>query len=131
MRRADFVELARGWIDTPWHHQASRKGVGSDCVGLVLGVMREAGLTTPSLPPWRRYPQGDEMLRVLDSLAARVTHQQPGDLLVFRVVIDPQHVGIMSAPGWMVHAHWGRRVAETTWYPDLLVASYHIPGVTD
>ena len=40
-RRADVVRIARGWIGTPYHHQASRIGVGTDCLGLVRGVFRE------------------------------------------------------------------------------------------
>ena len=35
------VRAARGWIGTPYHHQASVKGVGTDCLGLVRGVWRE------------------------------------------------------------------------------------------
>lgn len=32
---ADIVAAARGWIGTPYLHQASLKGVGTDCLGLV------------------------------------------------------------------------------------------------
>jgi hypothetical protein len=31
------VEIARGWIGTPYLHQASRRGAGADCLGLVRG----------------------------------------------------------------------------------------------
>ena len=36
-----IVAFARGWIGTPYCHQASLKGVGCDCLGLVRGVWRE------------------------------------------------------------------------------------------
>ena len=35
------VELARSWIGTPYVHQASVRGVGCDCLGLLRGVWRE------------------------------------------------------------------------------------------
>ena len=39
--RDEIVAHARAWIGTPYHHQASRIGVGTDCLGLVRGVCRE------------------------------------------------------------------------------------------
>ena len=35
------VAAARGWLGTPYHDQASVKGVGCDCLGLARGVWRE------------------------------------------------------------------------------------------
>ena len=39
--RKEALGIAYSWIGTPYRHQASRKGVGCDCLGLVLGVWRE------------------------------------------------------------------------------------------
>ena len=49
MNRQDVVTAAREWIDTPFHHQARLKGVGVDCVGLVIGVARELALVPESV----------------------------------------------------------------------------------
>jgi NlpC/P60 family putative phage cell wall peptidase len=38
--RKDIVAETRSWIGTPYRHQASLKGVGCDCLGLVRGVWR-------------------------------------------------------------------------------------------
>ena len=38
--RSLIVAEARDWIGTPYRHQASLKGVGCDCLGLVRGVWR-------------------------------------------------------------------------------------------
>ena len=35
------IAAARGWLGTPYHDQASVKGVGCDCLGLVRGVWRD------------------------------------------------------------------------------------------
>lgn len=36
--RERIIAEARGWIGTPYRHQAALRGVGCDCVGLVRGV---------------------------------------------------------------------------------------------
>jgi NlpC/P60 family putative phage cell wall peptidase len=38
--RAAIVAEARTWIGTLYHHQASVKGIGCDCLGLVREVWR-------------------------------------------------------------------------------------------
>jgi len=38
--RAAIVTEARRWIGTPYHHRASLRGVGTDCLGLIRGVWR-------------------------------------------------------------------------------------------
>lgn len=42
--RADVCTLARGWLRTPWHHQARIRGVGVDCAQLLIAVYAEAGV---------------------------------------------------------------------------------------
>ncbi len=37
----DIVEIARKWVNTPFHLQGRKIGAGCDCVGLVLGVADE------------------------------------------------------------------------------------------
>lgn len=37
---AEVIAEARGWIGTPYRHQGRRKGVGCDCLGLLIGVWR-------------------------------------------------------------------------------------------
>ena len=49
------MRIARGWIGTPYHHQASVRGVGTDCLGLVRGVWRELyGREAEAPPPYSR-----------------------------------------------------------------------------
>ncbi|HEX5998060.1 MAG TPA: NlpC/P60 family protein [Hyphomicrobiaceae bacterium] len=85
------VTLARTWLGTPYHHQASVKGVGCDCVGLIRGVWREVyGAEPQTLPGYTRdwaETQGHEHLlgaarRHLVEIAP--ANAQPGDVLIFR-----------------------------------------------
>ena len=39
---ARVIAIARSWLGTPYHDQASLRGVGCDCLGLARGVWREA-----------------------------------------------------------------------------------------
>ena len=39
--RERILSIARDWIDTPYQHQASVKGAGCDCLGLIRGIWRE------------------------------------------------------------------------------------------
>ena len=51
MKRAEIVLAAEGWIGTPYRHQASLKGAGADCLGLVRGVWRECVGEEPEVIP--------------------------------------------------------------------------------
>ena len=57
------IAAARVWLGTPYHDQASLKGVGCDCLGLARGVWREVVGSEPfPIPPysrdWGYYPSG-------------------------------------------------------------------------
>src|SRR6478752_1062671 len=51
------LQEARLWLNTPYQHQASLRGVGCDCLGLVRGVWRalvgkEPERAPPYAPDW-------------------------------------------------------------------------------
>ena len=55
LTRDAIAAAARGWVGTPYHHQASCKGVGCDCLGLIRGLWRElCGPEPESLPAYTR-----------------------------------------------------------------------------
>jgi len=51
MQRETIVAEARQWLATPYMHQASVKGQGADCLGLVRGVWRKLYGTEPERVP--------------------------------------------------------------------------------
>ena len=53
--RRDVVAAARAWIGTPYRHQASAKGVGCDCLGLVRGVYAEIVGRVPEPPAYPKF----------------------------------------------------------------------------
>ncbi|HWW12917.1 MAG TPA: peptidase P60, partial [Brevundimonas sp.] len=46
-----MLAAARSWLGTPYRHQASMKGQGADCLGLVRGVWREVVGAEPEATP--------------------------------------------------------------------------------
>ena len=75
--RRVVIAAARGWLGTPYHDQASVKGVGCDCLGLVRGVWRELyGAEPLPLPPYSR-DWGETGTR--EPLAEAARHGDAGD----------------------------------------------------
>lgn len=132
---------ARSWIGTPYRHQASLKGVGCDCLGLVRGVWRatvgvEPEPVPPYAPDWAEAASGEPLVEAaLRHLTAidRGTFGQ-GDILLFRwrAGAAAKHAAIVTAPDLMVHAHDGAAVAEVViapWWRRRLAYAFRFPGV--
>ncbi len=121
MTRSSIVAEARRWIGTPYHHQASVRGVGCDCLGLLRGVYRAFHHREPEpvpaySPDWAE-AEGRETLAQAASrhmIAVRGRKFRPGDVLLFRwrAHLPAKHAAIAASPGTMVHAHDGAVVAE-------------------
>ena len=119
------VAAARGWIGTPYRHQASCRAVGCDCLGLVRGVWREVMGAEPERPPaytpdWAEATGEERMLAAAARHMVRVeAGAQPGDVLLFRMLErgPAKHAAILVsdrlAGGTVVHAYSGHGVCET------------------
>lgn len=141
--RAAIVAAARGWLGTPYRHQASLRHVGCDCLGLVRGVWREVmGVepeAVPSYAPDWAEAAGVETLahaaqRHLDIVAC--ADAQAGDVVLFRwrAACVAKHAAILTAPAMMIHAHDGIAVCEVPlsgWWRRRMAFAFRFPGVTD
>ncbi|PWR03043.1 peptidase [Meridianimarinicoccus roseus] len=119
------VQIARRWIGTPYRHQASCAGAGSDCLGLLRGVWRELyGAEPEVIPPYSRdwaEPQGHEALwkAARRRLVPRpLSGEAVGDILLFRMREGciAKHLGLQSniGPGArFVHAYERHGVVES------------------
>lgn len=128
------IRATLGWMGTPYHHQASVKGVGCDCLGLARGVWREIVGPEPldawggSVPAYSR-DWGEVSRREVLAEAARavglieipVADATPGALILFRMLPKSvaKHCGILVSETEFVHARDGRRVMrcnyDRTW----------------
>lgn len=120
-----IVREARGWIGTPYCHQASCKGAGTDCLGLLRGIWRELMGAEPEMPPAYSMDWGELTVdEVLWRAAARhlrgktLTAEAPGDILLFRMRSGAvaKHLGVaarLGADASFIHAYSGHAVLES------------------
>ena len=151
---AAVLAIARAWIGTPYLHQASAQGVGSDCLGLARGFWRALHRGEPfEVPPCSR-DWGEAGGREVLPAAARafmieipLDEAGPGALILFRTGAGApaKHCGGLGAsvirPS-LIHAYdrsgvveepfstaWARRAAFAFLIPASTVA-YSAPDST-
>ena len=141
--RIEIVGAARSWIGTPYRHQASVKGAGCDCLGLLRGVWREVMGPEPEAPPpytadWAEAPgicneaMADAAHRHLHAIP--IVNAGAGDALLFRMRRHgpAKHIAILSGPDRMIHAWSGHAVTEThlgRWWRSRAAFAFRFPGV--
>lgn len=133
------VAVARGWLGTPYHDQASLRGVGCDCLGLARGVWREVvGAESFPIPPysrnWGETGQHEVLAEGVRRMMAEVfiADATPGALVLFRMTprAIAKHVGILTTTGSFIHSYerlgvieevltptWRRRIAFAFLFP--------------
>ncbi len=134
-----IITAARGWIGTPYRHQASLKHVGCDCLGLVRGVWREVYHAEPEPAPayssdWAEAGGGEQL-----AAAARrhMWEVDPldfagGDLLLFRWKpwLPAKHLSIATHDKAMIHAQEGAHVGEvplSSWWRKRVAFVFRFP----
>jgi NlpC/P60 family putative phage cell wall peptidase len=148
-----ITQEARSWIGTRFHHQGRVKAAaghrgGCDCIGLVIGVAENLGITLgQGLAPcqidcsdYGRYPDGKKLQHMLARYLQEIPIATivPGDIILFRFEDNPQHVAIASDYGigtlGIIHCyaqvrkvvehhldqHWQRRIVAAYRFPVLL-----------
>lgn len=130
MDGARIVAAARAWIGTPYRHQASRKGVGADCLGLVRGVFAEvtgraAEAPAPYARDWAERAGAERLLIAAERHCGAPLlfgEAEPGDILVFRwqAGCAAKHAGILSDQTHFIHAYEQVGVVESALTPSWL-----------
>lgn len=148
MRSAALAE-ARRWLGTPYRHQASVRGEGADCLGLVRGIWRAVIGPEPEAPPpyapdWAETGGAETLLEAARRRLVEIepAEAQPGDVLLFRMspAAAVKHCAVLSAAPAaggppepkMIHAYWGRSVVESwmgPWWARRRAAAFTWPDV--
>jgi len=140
--RQEIVVEARRWLGTPYVHQASVRGAGTDCLGLLRGVWRAVMGHEPEAVPvysmdWSE-PQREERMwaaarrHLVEKDAANMA---AGDVLLFRMRETgvAKHLGIVSQTRPVlrfIHAYSGHGVVEnalSTPWRRRVVACFEFP----
>jgi NlpC/P60 family putative phage cell wall peptidase len=92
---------AEEWVGTPFHWQASAKGRGCDCKGLIAGVARavgraEADSVEAIAADYGKFVPVPRLKAGLARLFDRVAERQPGDVLLLRMGGVAQHLAIYA-----------------------------------
>lgn len=107
-----IVAEARSWIGTPFRWQASVKGAGCDCKGLVAGVARELGLPegrtfAARVHSYRHDFSPDDLFAGLQASMLQTDAPGAGDVIALEIgaVRGPRHLGILTGDGRMIHCY--------------------------
>lgn len=135
-----IVAEAASWVGTPYRHQASLKGVGCDCLGLVRGVWRTIhGVEPEPVPAYTQDWAEAAGRETLAEAARRHMRMVPrgeagaGDILLFRwrENLPAKHAAILVDAARFVHAQQGAAVAFaalTPWWRRRLAFVFRFPG---
>lgn len=135
-----IIELAREWIGTPYHHQASVKGVGCDCIGLVRGVFAELYGYMPFVPPyswdWGDANGNEDLIaagfRYLEPV--KLSDMMPGDVIAIRWkrARVAKHVLLLTESARAIHAYNKAPVTEiylNEWWLTKIALVFRFPEV--
>jgi NlpC/P60 family putative phage cell wall peptidase len=137
-----IVDEVETWRGTPYHHQAAKKGIGTDCLGLLRGVYANLHGNIPEAPPPYSPHWGEADDRELLLSAAR-RHLLPvvydkwkkGDVLIFRVknAVSAKHCAIALDEKRMIHAiaRYGVISTGISEWESKIAGVFSFPGVID
>lgn len=139
VEQCSIVRIARTWIGTPYHHQASCKGVGTDCLGLVRGVYRELYGMEPEVPPpysadWAEASGRETLLEAASRhfVATADERMREGDVIAFRIRREAcaKHLAILTSTTTMIHAIETSGTVEvplSQWWRRRIAAAFRFP----
>jgi cell wall-associated NlpC family hydrolase len=116
----EFIDQVRTYIDVPFFH-TGRDRNGLDCVGLFIAAAHDLGMFVYDDRNYTRDIDAEYLKRHLLVVCnwIEVGDEKPGDLLLFEVMKNPQHVGVLTANRTMIHTYeWpggGGKVTETVY----------------
>ncbi len=143
MTRGEIVAEATTWLGTPYRHQASLRGAGCDCLGLLRGVWRAFHGREPErapayTPDWAEAAGAETLAQAAARHMAAIDPDtaEAGDVLLFRwrSNLPAKHAAILVSANRMIHAQQGAAVAMATvspWWRRRIAYAFRFPGVTD
>jgi NlpC/P60 family putative phage cell wall peptidase len=121
-----IITEARTWVGTPYVHQGRTKKFGTDCIGLLIGVMHEIGAIDQEGVDWvvrefgsyKRLPKGNSLARGVGQFMPEVmlTQKQPGDVILVSMDGLPRHCAIYTYDNTLIHAYLEAKKCVETRY---------------
>jgi NlpC/P60 family putative phage cell wall peptidase len=124
--RLRIVEEARSWIGTAYHHRAWIKGVGVDCLWLLIKVYQTVGIVPPEFDPgnytsdWYLHRDEELYLGGVQHFAHEIAGPPlPGDVAMFKVGRCVAHGAICIGNDSVVHANRKHAVVDVATFKEL------------
>ena len=131
--RSQLLGEARSWLNTPWHHNTCKKGVGVDCVHFINALRHYATGRHLNLGEYRRHPTKDELIQRIAACGDferikdfDLMNLSIGAVLVFKYKKRIGHVGMHTEGGYFIHADNApqvKKVSEVRLAPIFQVAA--------
>jgi cell wall-associated NlpC family hydrolase len=106
-KTTEIIRIARTYHDTPYHHLGRIKGVGIDCLGLIICVAQELGLPVRDKPTYSRYATGLNLFQEFEE-QCQPCERGEGAILIFAMRKLPNHCGIetrLDGQPSVIHAY--------------------------
>ncbi len=116
--RNAIVAEALTWIGTPYRWCADIKGVGVDCLMMLVRVYQSVGLVPngydprPYNPRWHLHKSEELYLQGIQRFAHRVERASLGDVEVYRFGMTASHAGIVVSDELLIHSNAEHRNTE-------------------
>lgn len=139
VKTEDIIAEAKTWIGTPYHHQASLKGVGCDCIGLIRGILRElyhfeAAEGINYSADWGDSNGNED---IIDAgfkymISIPVEEAGPGDMVAVRWAKGrvAKHVMLLTYDGMAIHSYNNSPTTEISlndWWRRRIVYAFRFP----
>jgi cell wall-associated NlpC family hydrolase len=107
--RQRVIEIARTYLRTPYHPEGRLKGVGVDCLTLLVNTYEEAKLIdqvkVPHYPPdFMQHRSEEKYLNGLLDYSKEVEAPQPGDIALWKFGRCFSHAAIVIEWPKIIHA---------------------------
>jgi NlpC/P60 family putative phage cell wall peptidase len=140
--RETLIAEARTWLGTPWHHQASLKGVGCDCIGFVRGAalpfVGPVAIDLDYPETWHLYRAEPRMYLGFKERCQEIDIDdiRDGDVLLFGAGKGPaHHCAYVTPGGGLIHCYREARVVVeqgfSPWWRAKLRHAFRLPGIED
>ena len=133
----EVCEVAKTYVGTPFHNLGRVKGIGIDCVGIILGVAKELKIKLvihDEFKFFNRRTRQRPLLDYMDEQFIKIEKREVGSIVVSwynRNTKEPSHLGIVTEVG-LVHTHGNLGIViEEHWSPKwttLISGYYRYPG---
>jgi cell wall-associated NlpC family hydrolase len=116
-----IVSAARECVGTPFRHQGRINGVALDCAGVLVHVFERLTLPYDDEKGYPRRPYNGQLeaglLRQPHLIEINKGEIVSGDVVLFRIKKEPQHIGIFTGET-LIHAYYSTgRVVEQSFNP--------------